>query len=70
LLVPTRRPAALAAALRSVLADETFLQGLGMAAADRARARYGWDRIAFETASVYQQVLEGRQAAVSLAVAR
>jgi glycosyltransferase involved in cell wall biosynthesis len=70
LLVPSRRPAALAAALRSVLADETFLQGLGMAAADRARARYGWDRIAFETASVYQQVLEGRQAAVSLAVAR
>jgi glycosyltransferase involved in cell wall biosynthesis len=73
LLVPPRRPAALAAALHRLLSDETLLQGFGMAAADRARSRYGWDRVALETGRVYQRVSAERVAAESmepLAVAR
>jgi D-inositol-3-phosphate glycosyltransferase len=56
LLVPPRRPAEVAGALRRLLADETMLQGFCMAAADRARAYYGWDRIASQTAGVYERV--------------
>jgi D-inositol-3-phosphate glycosyltransferase len=70
LLVPPKRPDALAAALRSVLADQTLLQGFGMAAADRARSCYGWDRVASTTGAIYQRVREERRDAVALAVAR
>jgi D-inositol-3-phosphate glycosyltransferase len=66
LLVPPRRPDALAAALRPLLVDEIRLQTYAMAAADRAQARYGWDRITSETAAVYQRVTADRRASRSM----
>jgi D-inositol-3-phosphate glycosyltransferase len=69
-LVPPRQPAMVASALRRLLADRTLLEAYGMAAADRAHARYGWDRIASETVAVYQRVAREREAAEPLAVAR
>ncbi len=55
-LVPPRDPAALAATLRTMLSNPFELEALGQAGIDRARSRYAWDRIARETASVYEQV--------------
>ena len=62
MLVPPRRPDALAAALRRVLADPSWREALGAAGVSRARSRYGWDRIAAETATVYARVLGGQPA--------
>ncbi|MDP9392173.1 MAG: glycosyltransferase [Actinomycetota bacterium] len=71
LLVPPRRPDLLAGALRALLGDRSRLRSFGRAAAQRARSRYSWDRIAAETAAVYRQVLEERAAAGTMvAVAR
>jgi glycosyltransferase involved in cell wall biosynthesis len=56
LLVPPREPATLARALRSLLRDDVRRQELAFAAQDRARVRYGWDRVAMETATVYRRV--------------
>ena len=71
LLVPPRRPDRLAGALRALLDDRNRLQSFGRAAAERARSRYSWDRIAAETAAVYRQVLDERATAGSMvAVAR
>jgi len=63
LLVPPRRPVQLAEALGALLADSVRLEGYGLSAADRARARYGWDRVADETAQVYADVLRERGSA-------
>jgi glycosyltransferase involved in cell wall biosynthesis len=60
LLVPPRRPDALAAALRTLLAAPTQALAYGIAGRDRVLARYGWDRIADATAAVYAEVLAGR----------
>lgn len=57
LLVPPRRPDRMAAALRTVLADEFRRESYGEAGIDRARSRYGWDRIAGETAMAYGRLL-------------
>ena len=70
LLVPPQQPAALAAALHRLLSDDTLLQGVGMAAADRARSRYGWPRVALETSRVYERVARERRLDEALAVAR
>ena len=70
LLVPPRQPAALADALGPLLTDETRLRGLGRAAAEWARSRYGWDRVADETSRIYRRVIEDRRGAFPLAVAR
>jgi D-inositol-3-phosphate glycosyltransferase len=51
--VPPRNPAALSAALRSLLADPVRRATLGTAGAQRARERYGFDRIALATQDVY-----------------
>ena len=61
-LVPPRRPDVLAAALSTLLADPVRLAELGAAGADRARARYSWDRIGADTARVYHQVVAGLRA--------
>jgi D-inositol-3-phosphate glycosyltransferase len=53
-LVNPARPAQLARRIRQLLASPMLLQGLGIAAADRARARYSWDRIGLETLAVYE----------------
>lgn len=63
LLVPPRRPAVLAAALRTLLAAPTQALAFGIAGRDRVLARYGWDRIAEATAAVYADVLAERAGA-------
>ncbi|WP_460363986.1 glycosyltransferase, partial [Actinocorallia lasiicapitis] len=56
LLVPTLPPAGLAHRIRGLLADPVRREALGIAAADRARSRHGWDRIAQETLAVYERL--------------
>ena len=68
-LVPPRRPDLLAAALERLLSDELRLLRYGRAAVVRARARYGWSRIALETERVYRRLLRRRTAALPMAVA-
>jgi D-inositol-3-phosphate glycosyltransferase len=58
--VPPRDPDALAAALRSLLADRRRREELGAAGARRARERYGFDRIAKATRAVYADVAPAR----------
>ena len=60
LLVPPRRPDALAAALRGLLAAPTQALAFGVAGRDRVLARYGWDRVADSTLAVYEEVLAER----------
>ena len=57
-LVPPRRPAPLAAAMKALLADPVKRSFLGAAGRDRAESRYPWDRIAADTARVYEQCLD------------
>jgi glycosyltransferase involved in cell wall biosynthesis len=47
------RPGGLAKGLRTLLAEPTHREALGIAGIDRARSRYGWDRIARETLKAY-----------------
>jgi glycosyltransferase involved in cell wall biosynthesis len=54
-LVPPGRPDLLARRVRLLLASPVRLEAFGIAAADRARARYSWDRISRETLAVYQR---------------
>jgi glycosyltransferase involved in cell wall biosynthesis len=56
-LVPPRRPDALAAALRKLLAEPFWREAFGAAGVDRARSRYTWARVAADTAAVYDRVL-------------
>src|SRR3954468_3447841 len=60
LLVPPRRPDALAAALRTMLATPTRALAYGIAGRDRVLARYGWDRVADCTLAVYEEVVAER----------
>jgi len=57
LLVEPGRPALLAQRIRALLAHPMLLEAFGVAAADRARSRYSWDRIANETLAVYDTAL-------------
>ena len=54
-LVAPGQPAALARRIRRLLGSPMLLEGYGIAAADRARARYSWDRVARETVAVYSR---------------
>jgi D-inositol-3-phosphate glycosyltransferase len=56
-LVPPGRTALLARRVRDLLASPLRLEGFGIAAADRARARYSWDRISRETLAAYEHCL-------------
>jgi len=58
IVVPPHRPAMLAERIRQLLAHPMQLAAFGVAAADRARSRYSWDRIARETAAVYDRAAE------------
>jgi glycosyltransferase involved in cell wall biosynthesis len=64
-LVPPGRTGLLARRVRDLLASPLRLEAFGIAAADRAQARYSWDRISRETLAVYEHCL--RPAAASLA---
>ncbi|MGW4800543.1 glycosyltransferase, partial [Nonomuraea sp. NPDC004297] len=59
-LVPPRRPRALARALREVLGDSGRRAELGADGARRARERYGWPRVAERTEAVYTQAIDGK----------
>ncbi len=59
LLVPRRAPAALAAAIDRLAADPALRATLGRAATERARERFGVDRMVDETLSAYREVLAG-----------
>jgi len=64
-LVAPGQPAALARRIRRLLGSPMLLEGYGIAAADRAQARYSLDRVARETVAVYERA---RRPAVSIAV--
>jgi glycosyltransferase involved in cell wall biosynthesis len=52
--VPPRRPDAIAHAISELLADAPRRHALGVAGAQRARARYGWATVAAETVDAYR----------------
>jgi glycosyltransferase involved in cell wall biosynthesis len=54
LLVPPARPQLLAVRIRHLLGHPMLRQACGVAATDRARSRYSWDRVATETLAVYE----------------
>jgi glycosyltransferase involved in cell wall biosynthesis len=58
MLVPPGDPGALAAAINALLADPGERRRLEERAAAAAKGPYSWDRIAEQTTSVYEQVLE------------
>ena len=58
IMVPPGRPALLAHRIRQLLAHPMLLEAFSLAAADRARSRYSWDRIAQETLAVYGTALD------------
>ena len=57
ILVEPGRPALLAQRIRALLAHPMQLEAFSVAATDRARSRYSWDRIAHETLAVYDTAL-------------
>jgi glycosyltransferase involved in cell wall biosynthesis len=57
ILVEPGRPALLAQKIRALLAHPMQLEAFSVAATDRARSRYSWDRIAHETLAVYDAAL-------------
>ena len=64
-LVPPGQTGLFARRVRDLLSSPLRLEAFGIAAADRAHARYSWDRISRETLAVYEHCL--RPAAASLA---
>ena len=54
-IVQPDRPALLAQRIRQLLAHPMLIEAYGVAAADRERSRYSWDRIAGETNAVYDR---------------
>jgi D-inositol-3-phosphate glycosyltransferase len=53
LVAPIGEPAQLALRIRRLLANSLRLEAYGIAAADRAKSRYSWERIARETLAAY-----------------
>jgi D-inositol-3-phosphate glycosyltransferase len=63
LLVAPGRPGLFARRVRRLLATPMRLEAFGIAAVDRAAARYSWDRIGRETQAVYARCLQPAAAA-------
>ena len=57
IIVQPDRPVLLAQRIRQLLAHPMLIEAYGVAAADRVRSRYSWDRIAGETIAVYDRVM-------------
>src|SRR5262249_28790216 len=57
ILVPPGQPSALAHRIRHLLASPLQLDAFSVAAVDRARSRYSWDRIGRETVRAYERCL-------------
>ena len=55
IIIPPGRPAQLAQRIRQLLAHPMLIEAYGVAAVDRVRSRYSWDRIAAETVTVYER---------------
>jgi D-inositol-3-phosphate glycosyltransferase len=68
--VPPGVPGATAGRLRKLFGDPRLGSALGSAAARRTRERYGWGRIAAETETVYNRVVDGAAPALAADVAR
>ncbi|HEY4419068.1 MAG TPA: glycosyltransferase, partial [Pseudonocardia sp.] len=60
LLVPPRRPDAVAAAVRDLIASPTRAAAYGIAGRDRVLVRYDWERVATATEAVYGEVIAVR----------
>lgn len=60
LVVPPRSPAALAAAVESLLADAALREQLGAAAREKAIAKFGRERVLEETAALYERLVASR----------
>jgi D-inositol-3-phosphate glycosyltransferase len=56
IIIPPDRPALLAQRIRQLLAHPMLIEAYGVAAVDRVRSRYAWERIAGETIAVYDRV--------------
>ena len=56
IIIPPGRPALLAQRIRQLLAHPMLIEAYGVAAVDRVRSRYSWERIAGETVAVYGRV--------------
>jgi glycosyltransferase involved in cell wall biosynthesis len=56
-IVEPDRPALLAQRIRQLLAHPMLIEAYSVAAADRVRSRYSWDRIASETLAVYNRII-------------
>jgi glycosyltransferase involved in cell wall biosynthesis len=56
IIIPPDRPALLAQRIRQLLAHPMLIEAYGVAAADRVRSRYSWERIANEVLAVYGRV--------------
>ncbi len=69
-LVPPDRPVPLARLIRRLLASPMLLEGYGIAAADRVRARYSWDQVGRETLSAYERSLRPQASVADMAVAQ
>jgi glycosyltransferase involved in cell wall biosynthesis len=57
IVVPPGQPSVLARRIRLLLASPLQLDAFGIAAVDRARSRYSWDRIGRETVRAYERCL-------------
>jgi len=56
IIIPPDRPALLAQRIRQLFAHPMLIEAYGVAAVDRVRSRYSWDRIAGETLALYDRV--------------
>jgi glycosyltransferase involved in cell wall biosynthesis len=56
-LVPPGQPSMLARRIRHLFASPMQLEAFSIAAVDRARSRYSWDRIGRETVQAYERCL-------------
>ena len=56
IIIPPDRPALLAQRIRQLLAHPMMIEAYGVAAVDRVRSRYSWERIAGETLAIYGRV--------------
>ena len=59
------RPRVLARRIRQLLGSRVLFEGYGIAAANRARSRYAWERIAEETLAVYEALARPRAQAAA-----
>lgn len=65
-LLPIRRPDLLAGVVRRLLGDPVRREAYGIAGADRARVRYGWQRLAEGFELMYERTLRARYPEVGL----